>query len=217
MATVLDLTNRARAHLLRSAEVKQRAVHACVTNAVAAAGLIAEAFRAGGKLLLCGNGGSAADCQHMAAEFVSRLTADFERRSLPAIALTTDTSFITAFTNDCGYAGIFARQVEGLGAPGDVLLGISTSGGSNNVVRAVEEARRKGLRVITLTGDGGKLAGLADVAIAVPSASTQHIQECHLALEHIICDLVEQQLFCRDVAVNQAHQERHHDHQPNPL
>ena len=113
----------------------------CRGASPSAADVITEAFRSGGKLLLCGNGGSAADCQHMAAEFVSRLTKDFERPGLPAIALTTDTSFLTAYTNDCGFEGVFARQVQALGRPGDVLLGISTSGNSANVIQAVEVAR----------------------------------------------------------------------------
>jgi D-sedoheptulose 7-phosphate isomerase len=157
--------------------------------------VIVQAFRAGGKLLLCGNGGSAADCQHMAAEFVSRLTKTFERPGLPAIALTTDSSFLTAYANDCGFDGVFERQVQALGQPGDVVLGISTSGNSPNVVRAVRRARAAGLRSIALTGDGGLLGSLADVAIAVPSTDTQHIQEAHLAIEHLICWLVERELF----------------------
>lgn len=162
---------------------------------MAAAELIAQAFRDQGKLLLCGNGGSAADCQHMAAEFVSRLTKSFERPGLPAIALTTDSSFLTAYANDCGFDGVFERQVQALGRPGDVVLGISTSGNSPNVVRAVRCARASGLRSIALTGEGGLLGSLADVAIAVPTADTQHIQEAHLAIEHLICALVERELF----------------------
>lgn len=189
--------DRARAHLLASIEVKQHVLESCLPQILAAADLITEAFRAKGKLLLCGNGGSAADCQHMAAEFVSRLTKDFERPALPAIALTTDTSFLTAYANDLDFQGIFARQIEALGKPGDVLLGISTSGNSLNVIRAVEIARQLNLRIITLTGNGGALTGMADAGIAVPSNNTQHIQESHLAIEHIICDLVERALFER--------------------
>jgi len=146
-------------------------------------------------VLLCGNGGSAADCQHVAAELVSRLTRDSERPGLPAIALTTDTSFLTAYANDCGFEGVFARQVEALGRPGDVLIGISTSGNSPNVLRAVELAREKGMRSIALTGQGGRLAKLADVAVSVPSDDTRHIQEAHLAVEHVLCLLVEESLF----------------------
>ena len=133
----------------------------------------------------------------MAAEFVSRLTKDFERPGLPAIALTTDTSFLTAYANDCGFEGVFARQVQALGRPGDVLIGISTSGNSANVIQAVELARGTGMKTVSLTGVGGRLAKIADVAIAVPSDDTQHIQETHLAVEHLLCLLVERALFGR--------------------
>ena len=167
----------------------------CVDSILAAADLIAETFRSGGKVLLCGNGGSAADCQHMAAEFVNRLTKDFERPGLPAIALTTDTSFLTAFANDCGFEGVFERQVQVLGKPGDALIGISTSGNSTNVIRAVEAARAADMQTIVLMGNNGRLAEMANVAISVPSANTQYIQEAHLAIEHILCGLVECSLF----------------------
>lgn len=191
---------RARAYLTKSAAVKQLVVENCLESIVSAAGLIADAFRSGGKVLLCGNGGSAADCQHVAAEFVSILRRDFERPGLPAIALTTDTSFLTAYANDFGYEGVFARQVEALGKAGDLLVGISTSGNSPNVIRAVESALRIGMRTIALTGLGGRLPAMADVAVSVPSADTQHIQEAHLAIEHIICELVERHLFQRNAA-----------------
>jgi D-sedoheptulose 7-phosphate isomerase len=185
----------ARAHLLTSADLKRQVAEECLNDILAAADLIAETFRSGGKLLLCGNGGSAADCQHMAAEFVSRLTKEFERPGLPAIALTTDTSFLTAFANDCGFEGIFERQIQTLGKPADVLLGISTSGNSSNVIRAVEAAHVANMRTIALTGSSGRLARMAHVAIAVPSMNTQYIQEEHLAIEHIVCELVEHALF----------------------
>ncbi|MCC7207349.1 MAG: D-sedoheptulose 7-phosphate isomerase [Anaerolineae bacterium] len=186
---------RAREHLLQGIDVRRAAADACLPDILAAADLIGAAFRAGNKLLLCGNGGSAADCQHMAAEFTSRLTMDYARPGLPALALTTDTSFLTAFSNDIGFEDVFMRQVQALGREGDVLLGISTSGGSKNVVRAVEQARRMGMRTIALIGGGGKLRDLADVCISVPSAVTQHIQETHLAIEHIVCHLVERDLY----------------------
>lgn len=192
------LRRRVQAHLLESAEIKRKVADKCLDSILAAAQLIAETFRSGGKVLLCGNGGSAADCQHMAAEFVSRLKKDFERPGLPAIALTTDTSFLTAFANDCGFEGVFERQVQSLGKPGDVLIGISTSGNSANVVRAVEAACVANMRAVVLTGDSGRLAEIADVAISVPSGNTQYIQEAHLAIEHIICELVERQLFGKD-------------------
>lgn len=186
---------RIRLHLKTSAEVKLLVGAECAEQIAAAAQLIAEEFRTGHKLLLCGNGGSAADCQHMAAEFVSRLTKDFERAALPAIALTTDSSFLTAFANDVNFDGVFARQVEALGQAGDVLLGISTSGGSKNVLRAMDTARARGMKTIALCGRGGKMPQESDVAICVPDASTQFIQESHLAIEHIICDLVEVFLY----------------------
>jgi phosphoheptose isomerase len=186
---------RTQAHALSSARVIQQVAVQCSDAILQAATLMAETFRSGGKVLLCGNGGSAADCQHMAAELVSRLTADFERPGLPAIALTTDTSFLTAFANDCGYEGIFARQVQALGRPGDLLIGISTSGSSTNVLHAVELARRAAMHTVVLTGAGGRLVEIADVTIAVPSANTQYVQEAHLMIEHILCDLAERHLF----------------------
>jgi D-sedoheptulose 7-phosphate isomerase len=128
---------------------------------------------------------------------VSRLSASFERPGLPAIALTTDTSFMTAFANDHGFEGIFERQVQALGKPEDILLAISTSGSSKNVILAVEQARATGMKSIGLVGDGGRLGGMCDILIAVPDNSTQHIQEAHLAIEHVICDLVEIVLFDR--------------------
>jgi D-sedoheptulose 7-phosphate isomerase len=186
---------KVRSHLSGTAGVLQLTIEQCSPAILAAADLVARSFNNGGKLLLCGNGGSAADCQHLAAEFTSRLTSDFPRPALPALALTTDTSFLTAYANDFDFDGIFARQVEALGKPGDVLLGISTSGRSKNVVRAVEVARKKGLQSIVLVGNRGPLRNLADIAISVPSDSTQHIQETHLAIEHLVCHFVERALF----------------------
>ena len=195
MAVAADRFRKIETHLLQSAEIKRQTAAKCAESIAKGGAVIAEVFLAGGKVLLCGNGGSAADCQHMAAEFVSRLSKDFDRRALPAIALTTDTSFLTAFGNDCGFEGIFERQVEALGNAGDVLIGISTSGNSPNVIRAVEAARKGNIRTIALTGNGGRLAAMTDVAIAVPSGDTQYIQETHLAVEHILCELVESILF----------------------
>lgn len=192
---VEHLSDRVLTHLLASAEIKRQVAEKCVGSILAAAHMIAETFRSGGKVLLCGNGGSAADCQHMAAEFVSRLTMDVERPGLPAIALTTDTSFLTAFANDVGFEGVFARQVQALGKPGDVVIAISTSGNSTNVIRAVEAARAARMHTIVLTGASGRLAEMANVVISVPSAMTQYIQEAHLSIEHILCDLVERSLF----------------------
>jgi len=168
----------------------------CVLPVGMAAGLIGAAFWGGRKLLLCGNGGSAADCQHVAAEFVSGLFRDKPRRALAAIALTTDTSVITAQANDVGFDKIFARQVYALGHAYDVLLAISTSGHSENVIQAADAAKNQGMWVIALTGpDGGQLALVADVVIHAPGGSVQRIQESMLYLEHLICECVEMLLF----------------------
>lgn len=186
---------RARLHLLQSVEVKQRVVEECLNSILSATKLIVEGFQAGGKLLLCGNGGSAADAQHMAAELVSRLTRNFERPGLPAVALTTDTSFLTGYANDYGFAGVFERQVRALAKSGDVLIGISTSGNSTNVIRAIEAAKEMKLQTIGLLGEGGRLSKLVECAIVVPSQNTLYIQESLLSIEHILCDLTEQALF----------------------
>ena len=184
-------------HLRRSADAKLRTAAACGDAIRRAADLVAASFAAGHKLLICGNGGSAADAQHMAAELVVRLTGDFVRPGLPAIALTTDTSVLTAYSNDFDFDGVFARQVQALGRTGDVLLGISTSGNSRNVVRAVEAARAAGMGVVALTGSQGSLQTLADVGVAVPETVTAHIQEVHLAIEHILCHLIERKVQAR--------------------
>jgi D-sedoheptulose 7-phosphate isomerase len=154
------------------------------------AAAIRQALGAGGKVLVFGNGGSAAEAQHFAAEFVGRFAR--ERAGLAAIALSTDTSALTAIANDYGFARVFARQVEALGRPGDVALGISTSGTSENVVAALEAARAAGLTTIGLTGrDGGRMAALVDVHVNVPHQSTARVQEVQLTLLHAICDLVD--------------------------
>ncbi|NPB09233.1 MAG: D-sedoheptulose 7-phosphate isomerase [Thermodesulfobacteria bacterium] len=161
---------------------------------LSAAERIAAAFRAGQKLLVFGNGGSAADAQHLAAEFVNRFR--LERKPLPAIALTTDTSILTAIANDYDFAEVFSKQVEALGSPGDVALGISTSGRSPNVIRALAKAREKGLFTIGLGGgDGGRLPEVSDLLILVPSSETPRIQEGHLFFIHLVCELVEEALF----------------------
>lgn len=195
MTSVASAQEVIREHLKQSAETKLRTAEACVADIERAAIMVADAFKAGGKLLICGNGGSAADSQHMAAELVCRLTLDFERPGLPAIALTTDTSVLTAYANDFDFAGVFARQVQALGKAGDVLIAISTGGSAANVIAAVAQARRLGLQTVALTAQNGELAGLVDVPIRVPSTTTAHIQEAHLAIEHTICRLVERFLF----------------------
>ena len=154
---------------------------------------VIDTFRSGGKIFFCGNGGSAADSQHIAAEFIGRFQK--ERRSLPAIALTTDSSILTALGNDYGYDVVFARQIEGLGKSGDLLFGISTSGNSKNVIEAVKKAKSMGIKTVSLTGgSGGELAKLTDINLNVPSKSTARIQESHLCMEHTICDLVEEEM-----------------------
>jgi D-sedoheptulose 7-phosphate isomerase len=189
-AAVSVITNRLR----QSAEITE-AMSTRAEEIAQAAALIAKSFQTGGKLLLCGNGGSAADCQHLAAEFINRLSRDRERRALPALALTTDTSYLTAYTNDHGFDGVYARQIEAFGTAGDVLLAISTSGSSPNVLAAADAARGRGIAVIALLGESGRLAAAADVAIKVPSRDTQLIQQVHLAVEHLICELIERALF----------------------
>jgi D-sedoheptulose 7-phosphate isomerase len=161
---------------------------------VAISKLTADAMQAGRTLLVAGNGGSAADSQHLVAEFVARLTVD--RPALRAIALTTDSSILTAIGNDWDYSYVFARQIEALAQAGDVFLGISTSGNSKNIVRALHEAKKRGVHTIGFTGnDGGQMRGLCDYNIIIPSSTTMNIQESHLALEHIFCMLVERYTF----------------------
>lgn len=166
-----------------------------IHDAVVRAGEItAKAMKSGRKLMVCGNGGSAADSQHLVAEFVSRLTVD--RPALRSIALTTDTSILTAIGNDYSYDNVFERQVEALGNEGDVLLAISTSGNSKNCVKALKLARSMGIHTISYTGnDGGAMAGLSDISVIIPSKTTMNIQESHLALEHIFCMVVERCYF----------------------
>jgi phosphoheptose isomerase len=191
------MTDEIRDYFAQSARVLDSVAAACGDAIEQSAAMLVESFRSGGKLLLCGNGGSAADCQHMATELVSRFSPQLDRPPIPAIALTTDTSFLTAFANDCGYEGVFERQVRAHGRKGDVLLAISTSGNSRNVLAAARAARELGMTVIGLTGPAGALAPAVDITIAVPSSDTQHMQEAHLAIEHLLCSLVERGLYGR--------------------
>jgi D-sedoheptulose 7-phosphate isomerase len=187
-----------REYLLETSRTAARTADACAEEILGATAAIVEALRGGGKILLCGNGGSAGDAQHLATEFVSTLTVDRRRDAIPAIALTTDSSLITAVANDFGFDGVFARQVEALGREGDALVGISTSGNSENVVQAFERARATGIRTIALTGEsGGKLGALADIEINVPSSETSHVQEAHIAVGQLIAFLVEDELYPR--------------------
>ncbi|WP_158824075.1 D-sedoheptulose 7-phosphate isomerase [Granulicella sp. S156] len=174
--------------------LNDEAIHTAV---VEAGHLTAAAMKAGKKLMVCGNGGSAADSQHLVAEFVSRLTVD--RPALRAVALTTDSSILTAIGNDYSYDNVFERQVEALGLEGDVLLAISTSGNSKNCVKALKLAKKLGILTIAYTGNkGGAMAELADINVIIPSDVTMNIQESHLALEHIYCMVVERYYFGAD-------------------
>ena len=187
---------RIRSHFQGTIDAQKGTLRDCADDILAAARTVAAAFERGNKVMLCGNGGSAADCQHIAAEFVNVLDKAFMRPPLAAIALTTDTSFLTAAANDFGFDSVFERQVEGLGTSGDVLLAITTSGRSANVLRAAKKAEEMGIAVIGLTGsDGGDLPGVSDPCIVVPAESTQHIQEAHIVIGHVFCDLVQQALF----------------------
>ena len=194
----MTVADRIAAYLRETRDTVSATAKNCSEEIARAAATVAESVRGGGKVLICGNGGSAADSQHLAAELVSTLTLDRRRPAIPAVALTTDTSILTAVSNDFGFEGVFARQVEALGVAGDVLIGISTSGNSADVVLAMEQATRQGMRTVALTGEsGGKLAPLANVAILVPSSETSHVQEAHLAVEQLIAFLVEDELYPR--------------------
>jgi D-sedoheptulose 7-phosphate isomerase len=186
----------ARKHLAASRDAFAKAAEdagfmASLGNIAAA---MTAALKGGGKILLCGNGGSAADAQHLAAELVSRYA--YDRPGLPAFALTTDTSVLTAIGNDYGYDRLFARQLEAVGAAGDIFFGISTSGRSPNVLNAFDAARAKGLATVGMTGRaGGQMQGRCDYLLRVPSDSTPRIQEGHIAIGHAICQIIEAQIF----------------------
>ncbi len=182
--------------LRESADVKIAIEEACGNGILESVEILTEAFRSGKKLLLCGNGGSAADSQHIATEFMIRLSHDLQRPAIPAIALTTDSSNLTAGGNDIGFENIFARNIEGLGNKGDILIAISTSGNSQNIVNAVNTAHEKKMKVIGLLGNGGgKLKTIVDIPIVIPSSNTQRIQEGHITVAHILCELVERELY----------------------
>lgn len=182
--------------LKASADTKQKIAEQCTADISKAIDMIINAFNKKKKILLCGNGGSAADAQHLATELVIRLSPDIKRRGLPAIALTTDTSSLTAGANDLGYENVFARSIEALGNEGDVLIGISTSGNSPSVNKAFVIAREMKISTIGFLGkDGGKAKDLCDLSIIVPSNDTQRIQEGHITIGHIIFQEVEQEMF----------------------
>jgi len=173
--------------------IKQAVAKSKIRDIEDMAKVIIAAYKAGGKVVLFGNGGSAADAQHIACELVGKFA--LKRRAFPAIALTTNTSTLTAIANDYGYNEVFSRQVEALVGEKDVVIGISTSGNSPNVVEAIEMAKTKGAKTIGLTGgDGGRLAKVADIALVVPSDNTPRIQEVHITIGHIVCEIVEKEL-----------------------
>jgi D-sedoheptulose 7-phosphate isomerase len=177
-----------------SADVKVRFIRQNAEFLAQAVKMIVRAFKAGNKVLLFGNGGSAADAQHIAAEFVNRFL--IERPPLPAIALTTDTSILTSISNDYGYVDSFAKQVKALGREGDVAVGISTTGTAANVIKAIQVAKEMGLKTVGLSGrDGGEVSRLVDIALVVDSQSTPRIQEVHITIGHVLCEMVDRMLF----------------------
>jgi D-sedoheptulose 7-phosphate isomerase len=190
----MSLTARLSEAVAEANLLKNRLVAEQAEQVAAAARLLADTLQEGGKILLFGNGGSAADAQHLAAEFVNRF--GIERPPLAALALTTDTSILTSIANDYDFLEVFAKQVRALGRPGDVALGLSTSGNSGNVVRGLEAARQMGLKTLALSGgEGGPVAAAADMAIVVPSQNTPRVQEVHITIGHVLCDLVDFLLF----------------------
>jgi len=190
----MPLTARLAQAVAEANELKNRLVAEQAEQVAAAARLLADTLQGGGKILLFGNGGSAADAQHIAAEFVNRF--QIERPPLAALALTTDTSILTSIANDYDFLEVFAKQLRARGRPGDAAVGLSTSGNSGNVVKALEAARQLGLRTLALSGgDGGPVAKASELAIVVPSRNTPRIQEVHITVGHVLCDLVDFLLF----------------------
>ena len=182
--------------LKESSEIKLKVLECCYEEINKASEVILNAIRNGNKLMLCGNGGSAADSQHLATEFMIRLSHDIQRKAIPAIALSTDSSNLTAGGNDIGFENIFARNIEGIGREGDVLIGISTSGNSKNIIKAVQTAKSIGAKTICFLGSGGgKLKDECDLPIIVPSDNVQRIQESHITIGHILCEITERELY----------------------
>jgi len=183
-----------------SIATKQQAADAVAPRIARAAGVLFSALTSGGKVLSCGNGGSAADAQHFSSELINRFETD--RQALPAIALTTDTSTLTSIANDSTYSNVFARQIEALGQAGDILLAISTSGNSENILRAIKTARSRNMQVIALSGyNGGRMASLladGDVGICIEGPSTARIQEVHILVIHCLCDLLDKQFSLQE-------------------
>jgi D-sedoheptulose 7-phosphate isomerase len=200
-----DLVRRVSRSIASSIEVKQKLLESAevVFQMARVSEILIEAVRKGNKPLLFGNGGSAADAQHIAAEFVGRFA--FNRPALPALALSVNTSCVTAIGNDYGFDLVFARQIEALGRPGDVAIGISTSGNSPNILRAFVVAKQMGICTVALAGaTGGKLKGAVDHCICVPSSETPRIQECHILIGHIISELVEETIFHEQSCISRS-------------
>jgi D-sedoheptulose 7-phosphate isomerase len=192
----MGMINKIEEQISDSLKVKQEMLNSpgVLEGIERAVNELTKAFKNGKKLLIAGNGGSAADAQHLAAEFINKFS--FDREALPAIALTTDTSVITSIGNDSSFNNIFSRQVSALGEEGDIFFAISTSGNSSNLLTAIEIAKRRNLLTIGLTGEsGGRMASLCDICIKIPASQTPRIQEAHLLIEHIICSIVEQNIF----------------------
>ena len=180
--------------LLESIQIKEEILHSSIAQIIEITELVIDCLKNDGKVILFGNGGSASDSQHLAAELVGRFKKD--RTALAAIALTTNSSVLTSLANDYGYDIVFSRQIEALGKKNDVVIGISTSGKAKSVISGIKQAKKMGLKTVALTGgDGGELKKLADLCLVVPSSITARIQEAHITIGHIICDLVEQTIF----------------------
>jgi D-sedoheptulose 7-phosphate isomerase len=190
-----EMINLIKNQILESIEVKTNLLGSSLSDIEEAANIMITSIRNKGKILWCGNGGSAADAQHLSTELMGGMS-DHDRKPIPSISLVTDSSFLTAWSNDTGFESIFSRQVQGIGLSGDVLVGISTSGNSENIVSAIKQAKFKELKTIVLTGEGsGKLKNIADVTINVPSKDTQRIQESHIMIGQILCGLIEKDLL----------------------
>jgi D-sedoheptulose 7-phosphate isomerase len=191
------MKEKIKSQISDSISVKESMLDLCVEDMGSAACAMIRSLKNGGKILWCGNGGSAADAQHLATELMGGMTSH-ERKPIPSIALTTDSSFLTAWSNDTDFESIFSRQVQGIGQAGDVLIGISTSGNSENIVAAVKQAKYKNLETIVFTGrSGGKINGLSDISINVPSEDTQRIQEAHIMIGQILCGIIEDDLLSK--------------------
>lgn len=195
----MDFIQKVNEIINTSIEVKKRVLDECLNDIILCGNKLAEVYHKGGKILLCGNGGSAADAQHIAAELVIRFRSSFPRPALPAISLTVDPSIMTAGGNDIGFDNIFARAVEAYGKEGDAIIGISTSGNSENVFRAIQKAKELNLLTIGLLGcGGGKIVNICDFSVIVPSDETARIQESHIMVGHIWCQMIEEILFLKE-------------------